>query len=62
MASAALFYLGLCNYKIGHETQNKQKLLEAQKYSEQAAQIKGPFQNQAYTNATAIKGEVSKMR
>jgi hypothetical protein len=37
-------------------------LLEAQKYSEQAAQIKGPFQNQAYTNATAIKGEVSKMR
>jgi hypothetical protein len=56
-----LFYLGLCNYKIAHETQNKSMMLEAQKFSDEASHIKSSVQGQAYTNAAAIKGELSKM-
>lgn len=62
MVGAALYYLGVSNYKIGHETANKQMLVEAQKYFEQAAQIKGPYAQNAYQSAAIIKGEVSKMR
>lgn len=62
MYGADLFYLGLVNYQIGKQTANKQRIIEGQKYSEEASHIKGPFQTQAYTNATAIKGELSRMR
>lgn len=62
MAGRALFYLGMCNYKIAHETRDKQMMVEAQKFSEEASHIKSSVQAAAGTNAIAIKAEVAKMR
>jgi hypothetical protein len=50
------------NYKIGQATLNKAKMLEAVKFSQDAAAIPGPQQEQASKNAYNIKTEADKMR
>ncbi len=62
MVAPALFYLGVVNYQLGRMTMNKAQVLEAAKFSEQAAVIKGPFAEQAWRNAHVMKTEASKMR
>ena len=62
MNGPALFYLGIVNYKIGKATLNKAKMLEAIKFSQEAASIPGPQQDQASRNAYNIKQEADKMR
>ena len=62
MAGPALFYLGIVNFKIGQATLNKAKMLEAVKFSQAAAAIPGPQQDQASKNAYNIKIEADKMR
>ena len=62
MLGPALFFLGVANYNIGKLTLNKPKMLEAAKFSQDAAAIQGPYQNQAYTNAMNIKREADQMR
>ncbi len=55
----AEFYLGLCNYQFGRLTQDRSRLMAAQKYSEASAAIPGPMQQQAARNANAIKLELA---
>lgn len=62
MAGPALFYLGVANYNIGKMTNNKAKMLEAAKFSDQAAALAGPLQEQAWRNAALIKKEAAAMR
>jgi hypothetical protein len=58
----ALYFLGFANYNLGKMTNNKAKVLEAAKFSEQSAQIAGPYQQQAWKNAQAMKTEAGAMR
>ncbi len=62
MTAAALFHLGVVNYQIGKMLLNKARVLEAAKFSEQAAQIKGPYGPQAWRNAQVMRTEALKMR
>jgi tetratricopeptide (TPR) repeat protein len=62
MYGAALYYLGVCNYRIGHETQNKQMEVEAQKFFADCAQVKGRYSQPCFTSAAAVKAETAKMR
>ena len=60
--SIVLFNLGVANYQLGKMLNSKGKVLEGIKFSEQAAQIKGPYQAQAYSNVNAMKREAERMR
>jgi len=60
--AAALFHLGLVNYQIGRLTLNKSRVLEAARFSDQAAQIKSPFAEQAWRNGGVMRAEAAKMR
>ncbi|PWU10841.1 MAG: hypothetical protein C5B51_03705 [Terriglobia bacterium] len=62
MMGPALFCLGVVNYNLANMTANKAKMLEAAKFSEQAAAIPGPTQDQAYKNSMAMKAAAEKMR
>ena len=62
MLGSTLFYLGLANYQLGKTLMKKSQVLEAVKFSEQAAAIKGPFAQQAWHNAHVMKTEAGKMR
>jgi hypothetical protein len=62
MTGPALFYLGVANFNIGKMTANKARVLEGLKFSDQAAAIAGPLQEQAYHNSAVIKKEASTMR
>ena len=62
MTGAALFHLGVANYQLGKTMLNKKRVLEAVKFSEQAAAIQGPYAQQAYTNAHVMRTEAEKMR
>jgi hypothetical protein len=62
MTSPALYYLGVANYNLGKMTLNKAKVLEGAKFSEQAAAIQGPLQQQAWKNAQIMKTEAGQMR
>jgi hypothetical protein len=62
MTGPALFYLGVANYNIGKMTNNKAKVLEGAKFSDQSAAIAGPLQDQAWRNAALIKKEAATMR
>jgi tetratricopeptide (TPR) repeat protein len=56
-----LFNLGLADYKLAKETKgkpNRAMLEDALKYSQEAAAIQSPSQEQAAENAKAIKGEL----
>ena len=52
---AALFWLGLANYQFGKLTQDRTRMQQGQKFSEESAAIAGPYQAQARTNAYAMK-------
>lgn len=60
--AAALFTLGLVNYQFGKMTLSKARVLDAAKFSEQCAQIEGPYQQQAWHNVQAMKDDAAKMR
>lgn len=60
--AAALFYLGLANYQIGKMTLKKSQVLEAAKFSQQAAAITGPLAQQAWHNARVMQDEAARMR
>lgn len=62
MTGPALFYLGVANYNIGKMTNNKARMLEGAKFSDQSATIAGPLQDQAWRNAALIKKEAAAMR
>jgi hypothetical protein len=60
--STCLFQLGIVNYQLGKQVLNKAQVREGAKFSEQAAAIKGPNQDQAWKNAQVMKAEADKMR
>jgi len=62
MMAPALFYLGMANYQLGKMTMSKAKMLEAVKFSQQAAAIAGPYEQQARHNAIVMKEEADRMR
>jgi len=62
MTQTALYYLGLANYQLGKMTTNKAQVLEAVKFSQQAAAIPGPFSQNAAHNARVMQNEATLMR
>lgn len=62
MMGAALFHLGVANYQLGKTFMRKAQVVEAVKFSEEAAKIKGPFAEQAWRNAYYMRTEGAKMR
>jgi len=60
--ASALFYLGLANYQLGKMTMKKAQVLEAVKFSQEAAAIQGPLAQQAWHNAQVMRDEAAKMR
>jgi hypothetical protein len=62
MMGPALFCLGVVNYNLANMTASTAKMVEAAKFSEQAAAIPGPTQDQAYKNSIAMKQAADKMR
>jgi hypothetical protein len=62
MLGPAYFCLGVVNYNLANMTASKAKMIEAAKFSEQAAAIPGPTQDQAYKNSLAMKAAADKMR
>ena len=62
MVAAALFYLGVDNFQLGQAMLNKALVQEAVKFSEQSAQIPGPYQSQAWKNAAIMKTQADRMR
>jgi hypothetical protein len=62
MTQSALYYLGLANYQLGKMTTNKGQVIEAVKFSQQAAALPGPFAQNAAHNARVMQNEVTTMR
>lgn len=62
MMGAALFHLGVANYQLGRTYMRKGQVVEAVKFSEQAAAIRGPYAEQANRNAYVMRTEGAKMR
>jgi cell division protein FtsL len=62
MMAPALFYLGVDNYQLGRMALDKAKVLEGAKFSQEAAAIQGPYQEQAWKNAWIMKDEAGRMR
>jgi hypothetical protein len=62
MQGPALFYLGMANYQLGKMTNNKAKVLEGAKFSEQSMAIPSPYQDQARHNSLIMKDDAAKMR
>jgi tetratricopeptide (TPR) repeat protein len=62
MAAPALYYLGVANLQLGRMTMNKAQVLEAARFSAQAANIPGPYAQPAQHNALVMKSEAEKMR
>jgi hypothetical protein len=62
MAAATLFFLGVSNYNIGSQSNNKARVLEAANFSEQAAGYKSQYTQQAMTNSVAMRNAAAKMR
>ena len=54
---ATLFELGIVNYQLGKMTLNRGQIAEAAKFSEQAAGMAGPWQDQARQNARIMQAE-----
>ena len=61
MLAATLFNLGLANYQLGRQGMNRQQLIDAATFSEQAAKMKSPYAQQAWTNAHLIRQEIEQM-
>jgi hypothetical protein len=62
MRAAALFYLGVANFQLGATTFNKARVLEAIKFSEEAASYENPYTMQAWRNIQAMKAHAFQMR
>jgi hypothetical protein len=62
MMAPALFYLGTANYNLGKMTNNKAKILEGAKFSDDCAAIPGDLAQQAWKNSAIMKAEAAKMR
>lgn len=62
MMGPALYYLGVANYQLGKMTLSKAQMLEAVKFSQQAAAIPGAYADQARHNALVIQEEAGRMR
>jgi hypothetical protein len=62
MLAPALYYLGVADFQLGKQTLNKGLVLEAAKYSDQAAAYAGPYQQHAVHNSLVMKQEAAKMR
>jgi tetratricopeptide (TPR) repeat protein len=58
----ALFYLGMADYQLGKTAKNKAQVLEAAKFSRDAAAIKSPVAQQALKNATVMRDDAAKMK
>jgi hypothetical protein len=59
LAGPTYFFLGLANYNISKLTNDRVKLQEAEKFSEQSAAIPGPMQQQATRNVAAMKQDLA---
>lgn len=57
--AAALYHLGLANYRLAEAGHDRSRPVDALKYMRRCAQIKSPFQDQAAKNVEAIKAEYS---
>jgi tetratricopeptide (TPR) repeat protein len=62
MLAPTLFYLGVANYQLGKTYMRKAQVLEAVKFSEQAAAIPGALSQQAWRNAQIMKTEAGRMK
>jgi hypothetical protein len=61
LRAQVLYLLGVANYQLGTMTNNKAMVLEAVKFSKQAADIPGPMQQNAKRNAYAMDQQSYKM-
>jgi len=55
----AYFYLGLANYQLGKLTQDRSRIQQGIKYSDQAAGMAGPMQAQAARNSQGMKADLA---
>jgi hypothetical protein len=62
MAGPALFSLGVANFQLGTQTNNKKRVLEAADFSDQASKIPGSQAQDAWRNAQAMRAQAAKMR
>jgi hypothetical protein len=61
-AQTANYYLGVCNYQLGHQIVNKAQILEAAKFMDTAAAMPGSLAGQASQMSGSMKAEAAKMR
>ena len=62
MMQAALFRLGLVNYQLGRAMLNRARVMEAAKFSDEAAKLPGPYAQDAWRNAGVMRTEAARMR
>jgi hypothetical protein len=62
MLGITYYYLGLADYQIGKATNDRTRVQEGAKYSDQSSAIPGPMQGQAFKNAQAMKQELNAPR
>jgi len=62
MAGPALFQLGLANFQLGVQTNNKKRVLEAASFSEQASKMSFAQAQDAYRNTQAMRAQAAKMQ
>jgi hypothetical protein len=62
LAGPGLFALGVANFQLGTQTNNRKRVLEAADYSDQASKIPGGHAQQAWSNAQAMRAQAAKMR
>lgn len=62
MLASTLFHLGVANYQLAAQVGDRPRMLEAARFSEAAAKIKGPLSQQAWRNSNAMKAAAQKIR
>jgi len=62
MYGTALFQLGVANYQLARQLLDRQRMIQAADFSDQASKIPGPHQQDAWRNAQSIRNEALKMR
>jgi len=55
LKAAALFFLGLSNYRLGEKSGDQDRILDAVRFTEQCAAIRSPYQTQARANLASIR-------
>jgi hypothetical protein len=61
LKAQVLYYLGVANFQFGTMTMNKALVVQAAKFSEQAADIPGPLRDAAYHNAQVMRQRATQM-